>query len=407
MWQADTPEHANKLTRIEIGAHRMIPSGIKFQQVNTGAGVQSQLAVSQHFSQLEEQGTGVYRTGATTAQNQARTATEVQAAVGETSKLNNASVGHYLMQGDGLVTEVFRRSTRKTILEADGGGKEALAFKDRCIERGIPEEIFYDLCASARVTMTRPIGNGSYADRIARINAIGQNIGDMPERKRARFIRDRIAYVGGSRELADLYGPDLEQQFPGIEQSLAILENNGFQGGGTQDPFSPDNAHTVHLPIHMEFAAKLVQGNPQQSSPILEPLYAHMAQHVMALENDPTRKAEFKHYEAQIGALQNAMKQVAHMAELQAQAAPQPPQQTPEVIKAQGDVQIQAQSAQADSQIKADKAKNQMAIKDASEAQKIKHREQLQQQQLAERQQQMALDKEEAARKAAMTKTEA
>ena len=401
MLRSDTPEHANKLTRIEIGPYRMLPSGVTFEQVNMGAAVNSTLAVASHFSEMELAGGGTYRTRATQPSGQARTATEVSAEIGETSKLNNASVSHYCSQGDAMLAESFRRLTRETILDSDPGGLSANEFKRRCVERGIPWELFHDLAAKAKVTMSRPVGNGSYADRIARLRGIGQYIGDMPDRKRRQYVRDVIAQTGGDRELAERYGPDTEQQFPGIEYTLAILENNGFEGGGTQDPFSPDNAHTVHFPVHYKLAMKAAQ-EPQESVRLLGtpdepgPLYIHLKQHVAALSGDPTHIMEFKEFTAAVGSLENVMKKNSRMQEIEAQNAPAEGP-TPEEMKVQMEGQIKAQSAQADAEVKAFKAKQQAALKDATEAQKLRHREAEHQQKMAANRQamEMAADKPE------------
>ncbi len=373
LWQADSPEHADKLTRIEIGPHRVIPAGLSLQQLNTGAGVQAQLAVSNHFSELEANGTGGFRTKATTPSNNARTATEVQAEIGETSKLSNSSVADYCVQADKLIESTFRAATKKTMLPDDPGAGPALEMRRLWIEEdGIPEDILQELCDTAEVRITRPIGNGSYADRISRLQSIGQFIQDMPDRKRKLFVRDNIAYIGGNRELADMYGPDLEQDEPGIEKTLAILENNGFSIGGQQDPFSPDNAHEVHFPIHLEFATKLLNGDPQKAASIMPILEPHMAEHVQALENDPTRKAAFDQFKKQLGAMQNAIKQVQQMAELAAQSQQQPQQPGLEMAKVQAQSAIKAQEAQAKIARDNAKAAQHAAIHDATSAQQIR-----------------------------------
>lgn len=374
VWQADTPEHAEKMTRIEIGPNRLVPSGITQIPLNTGAGVQAQLSVSNHFSELEAAGTGTFRTKATTPSNNARTATEVEAEIGETSKLSNSSVANYLIQLDTLIEGTFKAATRPTMLPSDPGADAALEMKRLLIEEdGIPEEFYDEICKSAKVSVTRPIGNGSYADRIARLKNIGQFIGDMPDRKRKQFVRDNIAYIGGDRSLADAYGPDLEQDEPGLERSLAILENNGFMGGGQQDPFSPDNSHEVHFQAHIEFAQQMLGGDPQKAAGVMQFLAPHMAEHVQALENDPTRRAAFDQFEKQLGAMQNDIKRVNKMAQEAAEAAQQQQQPSPEMAAVQSDAQIKATATQADIARKDAKAKQSMAATDAKTAQHLKN----------------------------------
>lgn len=401
VWQADSPEGAEKMTRVEIGPHRIIPSGFTLQQLNTGAGVQAQLAVSNKFSEMESANTGAYRTRATTPSNQSRTATEVEAEIGETSKMSNASVAHYCIQADQLIEGTFRVATMQTIQPEDPGGAAALEFQRKCIEEdGVPEEAFHEICRTAIVGITRPIGNGSYADRVSRLSRIGQFMGEMPERKRRVFVRDNIAYIGGDRELAEMYGPDLEEEFPGIEQSLAILENNGFMVGGSQDPFSPDNAHTVHFPIHYAYALEVIK-DPQQSTELLGvpwqpgPLYFHMKEHVNALEGDPTRIREFKQFGHELGALENDMKEMAKIAEMDQLNAPAEGP-TPEEQKIQGELTIKAQEASTKVEIERAVAAQEAALRDAEQAQKLRHKEEDQRQKIAEHQQTMALARKQA-----------
>jgi hypothetical protein len=391
---ADTAEHADKLTRIEIGPWRMLPPGVTVQQINTGAGVQAQLAVVNHFTQLEENNTGVYRTRASGSSGQARTATEVEAEIGQTSKLTNAGVMNYCVQGDELFTECFRRATADDILEKDGGGKAALDFMDRCVERGIPAEFFHEICRNTIVTMSRPVGNGSYSDRVARFSRVAQFMGDMPQRKRAQFVRDYISQVSGSREAAELYGPDIESQDPGMEKSLAVLENRAFPFDDGQDPFSADQAHTVHFQAHFDYAQILVQGEPQKAAVILfgngndVGLLIHAEEHLQMLKDDPTRRAEYDQFNTAFGDLMKAADDVRSVAEALAQSEQKQQQPSPEMME----MQMKAQMAQADMERKNAKTRQQLATSDAKNAQRLKQDAQRHAQQMAQQRQDMEIE---------------
>lgn len=366
---AENAELAKKMTRIEMGPYKIIPTGYTMQQMNTGQGVQAMLTAAAYFDQQESNQTGVYKSR-TDQGKQPRTAREVDADVSETSKLDNAQVADYCMQADRLMAEVGRRLSQQGILETDPGGKEALDFKRRCIERGIPEELFHGLFETAQIGITRPIGNGSFMDRINRLTRISQFMGDMPQRKRALFIRDSIAFIAGNRQMADRYGPDLEQQFPGIEASLAILENTALITPGAEDPFSPDNAHEVHLPIHLDFATKLLQGeDKQQASQGIDMVYQHMSEHLDALEKDPTRRKAFDQFRAKLGAMQNDIKKLHRTAELLAAAQPPAPEQDPDVITAQRTQDRKDGEVQADMQRKGARTEQAIRIKDVTTAQ--------------------------------------
>lgn len=370
MVQADTPEHAEKMTRIEIGPFRVVPPGIEFPQINTGAGVQAQLAVANHFGQQESTNTGSYRTRAAAPSNQERTATEVEAEIGETSKLSNASVSHYLVQLDQLIDQTWKALTRPDMVESDAGAEIAVEFRRLLLEEdGIPPELFEELCRTAKVTVTRPIGNGSYADRVSRLSRIGQFMPEMPERKRKTYIRDSIALIGGDRALADAYGPDVEGDAPGIEYSLAVLENNGFIAGGTQDPFNPDNAHEIHLPIHLQAAAQILQGDPEKAVQIMQALQPHMEEHLEALAQDPTRKQDYASYNRTVAEVKRVTDKLTRQVEMAAQS--QQPEMSPEMMQMQADNARKDQATQADIQRKNAKTESDMKRKDVTTAQQL------------------------------------
>lgn len=371
LFQADSAEAVDKLAQVEVGPFRVIPSGLTLQQMNTGAGVNAALTVSQHFSMMDASQNGAYRSQALAPRGVERSAKEVSVEVANSSKLSNTKVAFYLLQLDRLIHQVYRRLIRKWILDSDPGAEIAKAFQKDLEKLGIPREAI----ESFKAKVTRPVGNGSEADRIQRLDKIGQNIGDMPERKRKVFVRDMIAYAGGSRELADRYGPDLEPQGPSVQEKLAMFENTSMaQGADPGQFFSKDDPHAVHFEVHRDFITDLLQSgeDPQAIAEAVENIGPHMAAHLKGLEGDPTRKTILVQYKQEFSEIMKAADQVMQQAETLADTE-QPQNMDPTMMKTQADIALKTQKAQNDMAIKDAKARQQMALKDASTANNLRN----------------------------------
>lgn len=379
-WKSNSAEKADKLTRLDIGPNRIVPEGIEPMQVNTAGGVNTTLQVAQYFNAQEYSNEKGFNNSFSPEGKQPRTAKEWEFRIGEDGQLTNAQIALYCVQMDILIQETFRKATRKGILTTDGGGKEALEFMAYCIMKGIPEDMFYNLAASATVTITRPVGSGSFSDRIARYKAIGEYADEMPQRKKAQFVRDLFSQIGGNRDLADRYGPDVEQQYPGIEHSFAVVENNGFGMGGTQDPFSPDNAHEVHLDAHIPYAGQLLQGDPQKSMPIIQTLGAHMMAHLEALKGNPAKQAQYQKYNQILAQFAKMAERVNSMAQMQQQVTQGQQQPNPEMMKTQADIQRDNAVAAATQKRKDEAAAQHISITQAKANQDIQLKNQKAQQ---------------------------
>lgn len=375
-WTAASPEDIAKVAAIQVAHGRVLPEAFKPQQISTGAAINSTLTVSQALSMDEANQTGAYRAQSLAPRGVERTATEVESEVGDRGRLTSVKVEHYLAQKDIHWKEVYRRLALIPIARGDAGYPQARLFRERCEQRGVPREIMNQV----EITAARSVGNGSASDRRVRYNRMSGMMHMMPEGKRDVFARDFIASEGGSREWADRYGPDPIANVPGIDQSIAILENNSFATGGMQDPFSMDNKHAIHLPAHYEYAQALMQqvqeggAAPSAIAPILGKLWAHMSSHAKAMSQDPTRIEEAKNWETAVGGLNNAMKQIERMAEQEQEMQSDQQRPEPELLKAQAEIQIMQQKATVENQIAVQKAQQEMALKDAQTAANLRNK---------------------------------
>jgi hypothetical protein len=368
MWQGD-PNAISKAQAIEFGPHRFMPAGLTQVQVNTGPAIQATLQVASHFQQLEMSTTGSYTTQAISSNSKERTAEEVRAEVGEKSQLTNSKVSHYLMQWDGGLTETYRRISSSKYLSSDPGYKSAKAFKDRCLERGVPKEAIEKVC---RVYASRPIGNGSPADRMMKYDRLTPFVERMPPRSQQLFFRDKAAAETGSNRLALKYFPDNPPP-PTWDESLAALENSAMQQGD-QVVFSPEQNSAMHLPIHVAFGYKLAndvqtgETKPHDAAKAFQLLGPHMVAHLQQLKKDPTQQATFNKLNQQVSELMKIADQIEAAAQQQ-QPAQQPPDS--ETMKAQADIARADAVAKADIKRKDDLAAATMKRHDAQTAQHL------------------------------------
>lgn len=371
MLQAENAESVDKLPNIEVGPFRVLPPGVTFQQVNMGGAIQAALAVQNQFAMQEAQITGSYRTQALTPMQQARTATEVEAEVGEKAKLSNSRVEHYLMQLDYNHAETYRRAM--ICMVRDPGGKAALKFRQWCEDRDVPPEAMK--FENVTVKAARTIGNGSSADRAMRLRRIGTVVNEMPEPKRAQYVRDLIAQEGGSRELADRYGPDQKPTGATFEAKMARVENIEIKNGAdAEEFFSLDDNHASHFPIHLEFAGRMIQGaqeDPQMAAEVLDELGPHMAAHLEALARDPTRESMVNEFKQQLADVMKLADRIKGMAD-QMQEMQEPQENNPEMIAMMRDQYRKDQIAMRDEARKDRKASQGLAIKDVQAAQKMR-----------------------------------
>lgn len=345
MWQGN-PAVIAKAQSIEFGPHRFMPEGLTQVQVNTGAAIQAGLQVASHFQQLEMTTTGSYATQSVSSNGKERTAEEVRAEVGEKSKLTNSKVDHYLIQMDGLYAETYRRLSGK-YLSSDPGATEAKDFTRRCMDRGVPMEAIKKVrCVYA----SRPVGNGSPADRMMKYDRLSRWIERMQPRDQVLFLQDMFAAESGSNRLGRKYAPKLEAPTPTLDESIAALENSAMDQGD-QVVFSPEQNAAMHLPIHVAFGFKKAndvqsgEDNPKDVAECFAILGPHMMAHLQQLQKDPTQAQTFAKLNVQVSELMKIADQVAAAAQQQQPAQPPPDSET---MKAQADIQRQDALAQAE-----------------------------------------------------------
>jgi len=177
---------------------------------------------------------------------------------------SNSANFEYMMWTD-FHREVFRRAIKVSKMsDTVPGAKEAKAFRERCLVRGVPEFLFEQHDKALVVEVNRAIGGGSPDAREVTWGKLMQLRGAMDEAGRRHVERQYVASLIGYREVDSVFPLGSRDQIPTNEKSIATLENNDFREG-SYVPAGSDQLHTVHLGIHFELLGGMVQAydNPQ------------------------------------------------------------------------------------------------------------------------------------------------
>lgn len=377
MFQPQTAKDAEQLKTVQIGPYRILPPGLQLTQVNVAANLGAAMQTAQMFQSQESDEIGSFLPSV--AGGRKKSNKEVEAEIGEKSRLTNTRAEIYLQALDVHYREVFRRAANPNILMEDHGGPEAIRFQEACMDRGVPQAALLDI---ESVKATRSIGQGSSAARMQAMKLIEQYIPQLPESNRTRVINANIAAIAGQTGV-EAFGIPEEQKPDGNNLSIASLENNSFMNGG-QVLIDPDQNHFVHLTVHLQDAGSKVQAiqqqqaDPRQVAGYMQGIIPHILTHLKYLEQDPTRKEQFESLNEQTSELMKIADQINSMAQdLQqremeaAQQAQGQPQADPQMLVAQNKIMLDRAKFQNDAQIKQAKAMHQMNLQDRKTAQRL------------------------------------
>ena len=213
-------------------------------------------------------------------------------------RLENNSANFEYMMWTNLHREIFRRAVAaSTKSESVPGAKEAKAFRERCLRRGVPPELLDEHEDALVVEVNRAIGGGSPDAREATWGKLMQLRGAMDEAGRRHTERQFAAALIGYGEVDEVFPLGSRDQIPTNEKSIATLENNDFREGAYV-PAGSDQLHVAHLGMHFSMLgemAKAYDEQPGQVDPeaVLKTFQAGLPncqEHVRFLAGDATRK---------------------------------------------------------------------------------------------------------------------
>ena len=220
-----------------------------------------------------------------------QTATQARILSNLQSQVDVANSTLYLTQiARNLFTEQFNRLRRKGNKDSD-----AKKFRERCLEGGVPEEIFYE----AEMTVRTGADPGA-ASAALRAEISMQLMGMVGN----RHVNDRATietYVGntlGASAVKKLLRPE-DQLEDRNSVRLALIENTSL-GDGIPIPADEGDNHPVHIEAHLQPLKAIVdnfnangQINPDQMI-ALETAIPHVAEHFEYLQADELQKETYQ-----------------------------------------------------------------------------------------------------------------
>lgn len=200
--------------------------------------------------------------------------------------LMKADISHYYNQLD----FVYRTMVSKMLRSKPGypGYEFAKKWKDKCIKKGVPQEIFdlggtkWGLPEHLGVRAARVAGDGSTLGELIGLEGMLQLAGDFDPQQKNQFVKDWSRVMlgpDGMKKYATGGGQILSQS---VDAGLAQLENNDFARG--QQMSGAPGEPKVHFPVHLAFASQVVQARLMddmtaiQANQIFEPLLPHMSE---------------------------------------------------------------------------------------------------------------------------------
>ena len=386
---------------------KFVPGGIidlgecEVAQNTLGSNVQNIAETSRYFKQKILENNNISGFDSSTQDKDYQSAFTMQYQASREARVQRNVIAHYY---DGL-DRFFREIVRKMLLSKPSypGYEYVKTWKENCIARGVPEEVFEigdnvtpdGLPRHLQVSATRSAGSGSQTADIMEMQLVMNLLPQLGQRGRQAAMEDYIAAARGWR-YKDRYLPmeDQDNQ-PTGHDTIASLENNQLSDG-KQVIVSPDNNHLVHATNHMRMMVEwmeMYQQDPQamyEDTTLLQKEYQifsvagpHFVKHLMILSQDPTMKAQYEQLNAQWAQVanfgdmisNNAIKQqqaqMAQQQQIEAMKQEQARQETPEQIKARGSVMAKEMKTKAD--IELDKFKER--YKYLLEAEKLRNKD--------------------------------
>ncbi len=237
----------------------------------------------------------------------------------EFSVLRNV-VAHFYNTFDKVVRLTFVRFL--TVKEGQPGYELAKEWKLRCIEDGVPEELFdtakkglHGLPRQFRsVKASRVAGDGSNYARIMGLEAMDRIVSTFNQRELNAWKRDWVEATAGVDYVDTYVTTDSGDELSG-GASVARTEDNLMKLG--QEPlFSADNDQAAHADEHMGTLTGIVQAvSQQQMSPVdADKIMAigipHITEHIQFMSKAPL------FYREVLGKLEKPYKQLLQWAQL-------------------------------------------------------------------------------------------
>lgn len=381
MFQSSGEADKQKLDQVTFTSWAILAPELQIQQMDLRMDIGSMLSASDQLNRIVGENNRKFPIGARSKTGEALTATQVTTDTAKESQFTNLQIVQYRATGlDKLGAEMYRRIAQPASKypESAPGGKVAKYFRERCEEFGIPEN---ELLKVRTVRANRNSGSGSMPIDLMK----GKELLAVATPGRGqRNAQEKIAIALVGSEAASAYVEPLPEQ--PTELNREINHENLFISDGKVPDVLAEDAHEVHVPMHIQLLSQLQQivMQIQQTGGVtpeniddavllsakLTAGIEHTGNHLNFMMEKKPQDGKKPMYEEIVKTgskilnnlakmtqgLEEEIKKVAQETQ-QAQA-----QQSPEMLKAQMDIQIAQMKAEADIQIQQMKAEAKLAM---------------------------------------------
>lgn len=224
---------------------------------------------------------------------------------------------NYISHFQNNLDYLFQNMTAKMLRSKEGWPCNDMAktWKDRCIEDGVPEEIFalkksdsssWLMPSHIECYAVRLAGAGSQVAMLMGLQEVKEIISSFGAKGQRNFQRDYITATLGAESIDAYMDTEAEANAQTGGVSEATLENAVMLKLNLQAAFSPDNDQKAHILTHMQGLTEIIQQvvqqqmTPLQAQPYFDIAVPHLEQHVQYEKMNVFAQAFIKQIEPNI-----------------------------------------------------------------------------------------------------------
>jgi hypothetical protein len=374
MFKGISENDTQKLDQVTFCPFGILAPGLDLEEVKFQGDIEGALNIFGMGSQIMAENTRISPPNEKTVTSEQPTATQVTADRADRAQLTTLQIAIYRAVGqDVLFGQMYRRIAQPASKypESWGGGKVAKRFRENCKRRGIPES---DLLKVRCVRANRNVGSGDLALDIMKADQLISVA--TPGRGQLNARKEKVAALKGPEMVSAFIE---EEPQPSQDEQWISNENNLIQLGQVPTAYGWQD-QLKHAMAHMQLLGEASQVVPQLMEQGITPqnldgakklnnLIAagiqHVAQHVQMMAQIPRIGKSPALFEQPVKELTRQLNNLQQLnqslgEDIQKADVAQQPQMSPEMAKAQQDMQIRAAQAQ-----------QEMELKDAAHKQKL------------------------------------
>lgn len=266
----------------------------EMQQNGLGANLQQLIGVSQYFTNKMMFNTANAGSDPSRPDADKGSLSDPQAALQsykEFSVLKN-NIAHFYKSFDTTLTQMVIKMLRSK--KGYPGNDYVVEWKERCIEQGVPEEMFsmakispWGMPRQLSCKASRVAGDGSTAARIVGLRELQPISGDFGPKEAREYRRQWIMSTMG-KEYVGAFMQNVEDTDAAQGGATVAALENAIMQDGKSPVFSLDNDHQAHFDTHLALGKQLIDQLQQQqmdhitADKVFTVMIPHMQEHFAA-----------------------------------------------------------------------------------------------------------------------------